>query len=107
MADKKDTLLIIEIIREFGDTKHAKFVGTVTAVVNGVTVISEQPIDVALTYDGTNYACIDVLWEDHGYKNYKEMCLYGRMKTQYESVIRTATREFSVIGGSYDLTVRY
>jgi hypothetical protein len=108
MDDMNGTLLIIEIIRELtGDTKHPNFVGTVSAEVKGSTVISEQDIGVALTYDGTNYAYIDVHWEDYGYKPYREMGLYGRMNTQFPSVIRTASREFRIIDNTYSVTIAY
>jgi hypothetical protein len=110
MGDDKDTSLVIAVIREItGDTdaRYVNFDATVSATVGGVDVITEEPVSVALVYDGTNYADISVFWEDHGYKNYRQMGLFGIMKTQYQSVIRTGDREVRVVDPKYFVTIGY
>jgi hypothetical protein len=106
----KDTPLVMTVIREItgeNDARYASFDATVSAAVGGVELIAEERIRVALVYDGTNYANISVFWEDYGYKNYGQMGLFGIMKTQYQSVIRTGVREIRVVDPKYSVTIRY
>ncbi|KUZ93883.1 hypothetical protein [Burkholderia ubonensis] len=110
MDEDKDTPLVMTVIREItgeSDARFASFDATVSAAVGGVDVITDELIRVALVYDGTNYADISVFWEDHGYRNYRQMGLFGIMKTQYQSVIRTGVREIRVVDEKYSVTIRY
>jgi hypothetical protein len=90
-----------------GNTNHASFAGKVSADVSGTKAILEQDVRVALTYDETNYVVVDVLWQYHGYKNDRQLGLYGWMNTRYESAVQTASREFRVINQEYSVTIRY
>ncbi len=58
-------------------------------------------------YNRPNFATIDIHWEDWGYKNYKDMGLYGRMNTEWNRVKSTSARSFEVLGGSYRIEVCY
>lgn len=110
MDEDRDTFLVMAVIREITgqrDARRADFDATVSATVGGVDVITEEPIRVELVYDGTNYANISIFWEDHGYKNYHQMGLFGVMKTQYQSVIRTGDREIRVVDPKYSVTIQY
>jgi hypothetical protein len=110
MDDEKGTFVIIGVIREItgdNDARYASFDATVSASVRGVEVITKETIQVTLVQDGTNYADVNVFWEDHGYKNYRQMGLFGAMKAQYQSVVRTGHREFCVTDPKYSVTIRY
>lgn len=104
----KSTALILEIIRELtDDTNYVAFKGIVSATINGDLKIDSEQIEVHLTNSRPNYALIDVIWEEHGYKNYKDMGLFGRMSTQWQEVQRVEPRTFKVISDTYHLVIQY
>lgn len=102
------TALILEIIRELtDDTNYVAFQGIISAEINGDLKIDGEKIEVHLTNSRPNYALIDVIWEDYGYKNYKDMGLFGRMSTQWQEVQMVEPRAFKVISDTYQLIVQY
>lgn len=104
----KSTAVILDVIRELtGDTTYASFEGIVSASINGELKIDGERLDVSLTNSRPNYALIDVIWEDGGYKNYRDMGLYGRMSTQWQEAEKIAPRTFRVIGDTYHLDIQY
>lgn len=48
---------------------------------NGELIINNK-FDV-VAFDCNNYMLVDIMWEDAGYSNYKELGLYGRYSTYY------------------------
>jgi hypothetical protein len=81
--------------------------GVVSAKIKGSLKIDSEPIKVQLTNSRPNYALIDVMWEDCGYKNYKDMGLFGRMSTQWQEVEMIAPRAFRVVSDDYQLEIKY
>ena len=89
------------------ETGYYTGMATVSADVNGSTVVDHQDIEVAVTFDGTNYATINVFWEDHGFKSYKKLGLYGQMSTQYQEVYFVPPRGLKVSSDSYVIRFQY
>ncbi len=53
----------------------------VVVVKNGELIINEQiPVSVS---DHNIYMRVDIMWEDAGYSNYRELGLYGYYSTSY------------------------
>lgn len=53
---------------------------SVVVIKNGELIINEQiPVAVA----GDNYMRVDIMWEDAGYSNYRDLGLYGYYSTSY------------------------
>ncbi len=104
----ESTAVILKVIRELtDDTTYAVFEGSVSATINGQLKINAEPLKVHLTNSRPNYALIDVMWEDSGYENYRDMGLYGRMSTQWQEVRMVAPRTFRVSGDTYQLDIQY
>ncbi|MGC4734041.1 hypothetical protein [Providencia hangzhouensis] len=104
----ESTAVILEVIRNLtGEVAYARFDGVVTATVQGKEIIHEEEIQILLTYNAPNYAYIDIIWEDYGYKNYKDMGLFGRMSTQYQQVKKSGARCFTLISDNYTIDIMY
>lgn len=102
------TAVILDVIRELtDDTNYVVLDGIVSAKIRGNLEIDSEPIKVHLTNSRPNYALIDVMWEDCGYKNYKHMGLFGRMSTQWQEVERIAPKTFRVVSDTYQLEIQY
>lgn len=61
---------LIRIMTGKRDSGYYSGMATVSAIVNGSTVVDHQDIVVTTTFDGTNYANINIFWEDHGLKTF-------------------------------------
>lgn len=108
LKSSRSTAVVLGVIRELtGDTTYTAFVGTISATINGELKIDAERIDVQLTNSRPNYALIDIMWEDCGYKNYQDMGLFGRMSTRYQEAEKVGPRTFSVLGTSYQIDVTY
>jgi hypothetical protein len=104
----ESTQVILSVIRELtGDTSYASFIGIITAKVRGKIEINEHEIKVLLTNNRPNYASIDILWEEHGYINYKQIGLYGRMTTEWQKVKITGPKIFTIYNDTYEIAVNY
>ena len=81
---------------------------TVTAEVNGETIIDSKPIETELMIKHNN-AQINIYWENSGYKLYKNLGLFGSMNTDWQIVTSFGERTFQVQDedGSYLLTIEY
>ena len=89
------------------DTGYYIGMATVSADVNGTTVVDHQDIEVTVTFDGTNFATINIFWEEHGFKNYNGLGLYGQMSTQYQDVEFVPPRGLKVGSDSYVIRFQY
>jgi hypothetical protein len=108
LKSSKSTAVILDVIRELtGDTNYASFEGTVSATIDGKPKIDGERINVQLTNSRPNYALIDVMWEDYGYDNYRDLGLFGRMSTQWQEAEKVAARTFRVVGDNYCLDIEY
>lgn len=108
MTSTNSTGVIFSALRTLtGDTDFANFTGVVSAKVNGKLKIDKEEITVQLTNSRPNFAIIDVHWEDFGYKNYKEMGLFGRMTTEWNEVKSTSARSFKVFSDTYEIEICY
>ncbi|MBI6949456.1 hypothetical protein [Pseudomonas koreensis] len=108
LKSSESTSVIISAIREItGDTNHAYFTGTVSAKINGRSRITSEKITVHLTNSRPNFATIDIMWEDCGYKNYREMGLYGRMTTQWYEASSISDRSISLFNESIEIEIYY
>jgi hypothetical protein len=102
------TTVVLNVIRELTcDTTYANFKGIVTANVNGTKIIDKEEFDVHLTNSRPNYALIDIMWEECGYKAYKKLGLYGRMSTQYQVVKKGKGQSFKITSDEYEIDVEY
>lgn len=102
----RSTKIIIDMIRELsGDTNFVMFDATVSASINGKQKIDKEIIRVHLTNSRPNYASIDIMWEDYGYKNYRDMGLYGHMTTQYQEVIKINQTKLRIIDKNYQIEI--
>lgn len=84
----------------------AMFTAVVSAIVGGKSIISEDTIKVhlAIHYDKSE---VSVFWEDYGYKNYKNMGLYGLMNSDYQDFIDIGLNKFQVVGDRYTVVINY
>ncbi len=89
------------------DTGYYSGMATVSADVNGSTVVDHQDIEVIVKFDGTNYSTINIYWEEHGYKNYRALGLYGQMSTQYQEVFFVPPRGLKIQGSPYVVRFQY
>jgi hypothetical protein len=89
------------------DTGYYSGMATVSADVNGSTVVDHQDIEVTVTFDGTNYATINIFWEESGFKNYRILGLYGQMNTQYQEAYFVKPRGLKICGDSYVIRFQY
>lgn len=102
------TAVILDVIREMsGGTTYTAFDAIITATINGIQKINNETIRVHLTNSRPNYALIDIMWEDYGYKNYLDMGLFGRMSTQWQEVTKIASRKFRVFSDKYQVDITY
>ena len=102
------TSVILGVIYDLtGERVHSNFEGVVTATVTGTVEIEKDTIQVLLTNDRTNYATIDIMWEDYGYKKFEKLGLYGRMSTQWQKVEKTGERAFTVFSDTYEIEITY
>ena len=107
-SSSDSTHAILDIIEELtGDRSYARFRGIVSAKIGGSKRIDREEIEIHLTYSLPNYAIIDIMWEESGYKAYKNLGLYGRMTTQYQKVRKGKSRSFKVISNEYEIKVQY
>ena len=53
-------------------------------------------------YMRPNYARIDIMWENYGYKNYRDTGLYGSMNTKWQEVEMTGNNTFIIYGDNYE-----
>jgi len=107
-TSSESTYLIFDVIRKItGNTDCASFTGTVSATVNGILKIDQEKIPILLTNSRPNCVLIDIMWEDGGYKNYKDMGLFGRMSTQWQQVKKSGTRAFTILSDTYVIEVAY
>ncbi|WP_163003096.1 hypothetical protein [Pseudomonas viridiflava] len=108
MTSSESTGIIFSALRTLtDDTSYASFTGVVSAKVNEKLKIDREEITVQLTNSRPNFAFIDVHWEDCGYKNYKEMGLFGRMSTEWNEVKSTSDRSFKVFSDTYEIEIHY
>jgi len=72
--------------------------------------IVEEEIQVLLTKTKTGGFIsfnIDVMWEEYGYKNYRQMGLFGRMNTNFQRIKKTGPKLFTVVGDTYEILINY
>jgi len=106
LKSSESTQNIISVIRILAkNTKYVKFTGNITASVKGNRIIEDEPIEMSLSFDGTNYAEICIFWEDFGYANYKELGLFGLMSTKYQAINIVRADEFQILSDSYAINV--
>lgn len=90
-----------------GDNQRAAmFLGVVTATVGGTTVISGDIIRVNLVVHHDR-ADVGIYWEEHGYKNYKSMGLFGLMNSNYQRFVDTGNNTFEIVGDTYKISINY
>jgi len=69
MTSPKSTQVIYKVIEELtGDRDSVAFEAKVTAKVNDKVIIKNEVIEVLLMKSRPNYATINIMWEDYGYK---------------------------------------
>lgn len=86
--------------------RAAMFPGVITATVRGSTVIEEEVIKVSLTVHH-NRVDVGIFWEEHGYKNYKSMGLFGLMNSDYQDFVDTGNNTFKIVGDTYEISINY
>jgi len=114
MLDMKSSIASTDAVRDAiwiltGDRseRYVEARATITATVNNRQVITGEAFNISLSFDGTNYAAINIFWEESGFKNYKDLGLYGTMSTQYQRVASSGARSFIVKNGNYSVEVEY
>ena len=104
------TEAIKKVIRALNDDfDKSKYVLTevrVRAVVNDTEVLDDT-IKTDFTFDGHNWGSINFYWEDSGYKNFKELGLYGQISSQWQRIKETGQRLLTVFGDTYTIEVYY
>jgi len=106
----KGTQAVKEAIWEINGhrkSNYAEVIADISASVRGIKVIENEKIGVCLEFDGTNYSIIGILWDDYGHADYKEMGLYGEMKTQFNIVKKKADRTLIVQDQFYEIEIKY
>lgn len=78
----------------------------VTATVRGRPVMVDQVIEVSLTFDGSNFATIDVYWEQSGYVDYRGMGLRGSMSTQWQRASIVGEFGLLISGDGYQVELK-
>ncbi|PKH56544.1 hypothetical protein CXF83_15130 [Shewanella sp. Choline-02u-19] len=99
------------LIKDLSDDRNAtSYRGffTITAVVNGTEKVSADRID-CMFIKHHDHVEVDVMWEDCGYKNYRDMGIYGLMRSQYFSIKNIYKNSFQLLdnNGSYELTFEW
>lgn len=80
----------------------------VTAVVNNVVVVDSDVIRCQFQIE-TNFSVIYIYWEEYGYKNYRQLGLYGQMRTDYQLIKLRGPKTLCITDelGAYEITIRY
>lgn len=97
-----------ELIKNISDDYNAtSYRGDfiITAVVNGSEKISNDKIN-CMFIKHHDHVEINVMWESCGYKNYRDMGLYGLMRSQFFTIRNITNSSFQLLdnNGSYELT---
>ena len=81
---------------------------TISAKAKGLEIVSAETIECLLTINHSS-AEICIFWENHGYKAYKELGLFGQMNSrwQYMKSANDSTLIISDDANSYEITVNY
>ncbi|MBF9001903.1 hypothetical protein [Vibrio nitrifigilis] len=102
---------LYELIKDLSDDRNAtSYRGYfyITAVVNGNTKVVADSID-CMFIKHFDHVEVDVMWEDCGYKNYRDMGVYGLMRSQYFTIKNITDNSFQLLdsNGSYELTFEW
>ena len=104
----KSTAVVYDVHEELTkESTYLKFTGIVTAKINGNVKIDQDEIIVVILKSIPNYATIHVMWEDCGYKHYKDMGLFGEMTTEWQKVEKTGNRTFTIFSETYEVAITY
>lgn len=109
-TSSKGTQAVKEAIHEITGHRGSNFaeaIAIVSASVKRKKVIDREEIRVHLRFDGTNYSTIEIFWEDYGYKNYRDMGLYGSMNTQFNKVEKVDVRTLIIHDPNYEIEIEY
>lgn len=87
--------------------RAADAIVVVSAWVKGRQVIEKENIRAGFQFDGTNYATIYIYWEEYGHENYRDMGLYGSVKTQYNIVKKAGPRSLAIHDPNYQITIEF
>ena len=110
MTAGEGTEAVKEAIGELNGHRNrnaAEAVVVVSAWVKDRQVIDKHNIKAGFTFDGTNYATIHIYWEECGYKNYRDMGLYGSIKTQYNIVKQAGPRSLAIHDPNYKIMIEF
>lgn len=81
---------------------------SISASVNGKNIITNEDIK-CLFYINHDSAEINIFWEEHGYKAYKDLGLFGQMNTKWQLINKLNDRAFTITDekNSYLVTINY
>lgn len=99
MNTSDGTHYLAELIKELsGSRNSSNYIGefTITALVDGKVKVSKDRIQCQLMI---LHASVDVsiLWEDYGYKGFRDMGLYGRTNSKYFTVELLSANSFRLV----------
>ena len=96
-----------ELIKEFSKDRNSsiyqgKFI--LSAIVRGHQKITKEPVNCAFIIQHNGIE-INIMWEDAGYKNYRDMGLYGYTQSPYFLIDVLSQNSFKLIdkNGAYEL----
>jgi len=100
-----------ELVKELSNDRNAgSYRGnfTVTAKVGGKNKIDRDQIDCQLVIQHDSID-INIFWEDCGYKNYRDMGLYGKASSKYQEITELSESSFRILdkNGAYELTFEW
>ena len=101
------THYLAELIKTLSNDRNSSYYKGdfyITATVDGVGKINNDLVECELViqYDSVK---ISIYWEEYGYRNYREMGLYGVVSSKYREITQLSDKSFSVKdrGGRYEL----
>jgi hypothetical protein len=97
---------MLEVIKELTGAPDISFANgtfSVLAKVNDRLVIDKEPMECHFT-KGLDFVTISIYWEEGGYKNYRDMGLFGKMNTKWQEIKRKANWLY-INGEAYKLRI--
>jgi hypothetical protein len=98
----------IDTITNGKSRKYMKEVLSVSAEVNGKNIIIEEEIGCLFNINHDS-AEINIFWEEHGFKGYKDMGLFGQMNSKWQPINELNNKAFTISDNenSYLVTISY
>lgn len=98
----------IDVITNGESRKYMTEILSISASVNGKNIIIDENIKCLFNINHDS-AEINIFWEEHGYKAYQDLGLFGQMNSKWQPINKLSDRAFTITDdkNSYLVTINY